>query len=247
MSSKLPRVAKLLQCANGSSQPWFCRLDDGAEWLVKFSAAGPGPSALLAEFLANGLGRLWGLPIPETQAVWLDADVAQAGTDEFWDVLAGSAGPNLGIRKISNAENVVPELSLPRMTLGPLAVFDTLFHNWDRTALSRNLLRDPKGALWWIDHGSCRFVHALHRAEAPTLPSNHFMATALTRPRDLALLPCPERRAVEKLVAAVPLPWLGSMDMDPSELASSLYDYLLRALGAPEHGPSPMPSDLQPS
>lgn len=230
MSSLPPRVATLLQSANGSSQPWFCELEDGSEWLVKFSGAGPGPDALLAEFLANRLGRLWGLPIPEAQIVWLDAGITKAGTDEFWDVLAGSAGPNLGIEKISDAENVVPDLGLPSSSKMGLAAFDALVHNWDRTALSRNLLRDPRGMLWWIDHGSCRFLHALHLVDTPTLPSNHFLVDYNCEGLEPVFLPCPERRAVEEMVAAVPSAWVESIGMDQDSLKTNLYAYLVRTL-----------------
>jgi len=88
MPTTTPCIATLLRAANGSSQPWFCLLDDGTEWLVKFSGAGPGPDALLAEYIANALGRLWGLPIPAAKPVRWDLSVPRAGTDEFWDVLA---------------------------------------------------------------------------------------------------------------------------------------------------------------
>lgn len=63
MSDTAPRIARLVAAANGSSQPWFTLLDDGTSWLVKFVGAGPGPDALAAEYLANGLGRMWGHPV----------------------------------------------------------------------------------------------------------------------------------------------------------------------------------------
>jgi hypothetical protein len=233
MFLKLPRVAKLVQSANGSSQPWFCLLEDGSEWLVKFAGAGPGREALLAEHVANALGRHWGLPIPETQVVWLDPTIEKAGTDEFWDVLAASAGHNLAIKKISQAENVVPDTSLPMATLDSMRAFDALLANWDRTALSRNLLRDSAGTLWWIDHGSCRFLHALSARSAPKLPANHFLATSAPAAFDARAFVCPDQAVLERLVDSAPVEWVAALGGSAERLLPALEEYLRSALSPP--------------
>ncbi len=230
MRINAPRVVRLLSSAAGSSQPWFCLLEDESEWLVKFSGAGPGPQALLAEFLANRLARHWGLPVPDTELVRLDSSLVRAGTDEFWDVLAASDGINLAIRKIPEARNVVPDLELPTATLGPMRAFDSLLLNWDRTALSQNLLRDEGGKLWWIDHGSCRFLQAALRRQRSQLPSNHFMADV-----DLEgayALPCPDLGATQELLKLTPDSWIRSLGVERKKLATDLHDYLRRNLAA---------------
>lgn len=222
--SEARRVVELVRPARGSSQPWFCLLEDDSSWLLKFAGAGPGRDALVAEFIANQLGGLWGLPIPECKPVLLDASLPRAGTDEFWDVLAASEGWNLAIRTIPNASNRIPSTDLPASTLAQICAYDTLLVNWDRTTLSRNLMEDEHGALWWIDHGSCRFLHALHERR-PLLPSTHFLYGVQQQIGTFAL-PTPDRQEIESLVAGIPEPWLAETGRDPTGLADQLYEYL---------------------
>ena len=217
-------IARLTCPANGSSQPWYCELDDGTSWVVKFAGAGPGVEALLAEFLANSLGVLWGLPIPECKAVLLDKAVPRAGTDEFWDVLDASEGWNLAIREVAGAVNLVPSMDLPKPTLQRMLAYDTLLANWDRTALSRNLLQDNDERVWWIDHGSCRFLHQLTKQESPSLPSNHFLFAEKEQFATSSALPEIESEAIESLIAAVPERWLDGRQ--PTPLAQQLTAYL---------------------
>ena len=223
-----PRVVRLLSSAAGSSQPWFCLLEDQSEWLVKFSGAGPGPQALLAEFLANRLARHWGLPVPDTEVVRLDKSLVRAGTDEFWDVLAASDGFNLAIRKIPEALNVVPDLSISPTALGQMRAFDSLMVNWDRTTLSRNLMRDSDGKLWWIDHGSCRFLQAALKKQTSQLPSNHFLADVNLE--GVHALPCPDLGATQELLRLAPDSWIRSFRVERKKLASDLHDYLRQNL-----------------
>lgn len=224
-----PRIAILLRSASGSSQPWHCRLEDGSDWLVKFAGAGPGRGALLAECIANRLGRLWGFPIPEAQPVFLDSSVARAGTDEFWDVLDGSAGWNLGIRTIENAVDVVPDEHLPRPSLEAMFAFDALLANWDRTALSRNLMRDDSEHLWWIDHGSCRFLHNLEGGELPSLPSTHFLYEHRETIEPISL-PMLTPESIEALLADVPDEWIDGFPYGRHELGTALTAYLASSL-----------------
>ncbi len=237
MPQNSPRIKALTSPANGSSQPWFCLLDDDTSWLVKFSGSGPGVDALLAEYIANSLGRLWGFPIPECKPVLLDKELPRAGTDEFWDVLSASEGWNLSIRTIPNAENHTPSLQLPAHTLAAMLSFDTLLANWDRTTLSRNLMRDEQGKLWWIDHGSCRFLHNLKNQKVPQLPQTHFLFAPMD---SIAVLPLPALGlpVIRELVAQVPSQWLLTSKTSPSKLATELCDYLrIGTKGIEDHKP----------
>ena len=229
MSPAQARISRLVQRANGSSQPWFCTLDDETLWLVKFAGAGPGREALLAEYIANSLARMWGLPVPEAKPVFLDSSVTRAGTDEFWDVLSASAGWNLAIRTIPGAADVIPSSELPQASLESMVAFDRLLVNWDRTAISRNLLRDRAGQLWWIDHGSCRFLHRLETQERPQLPATHFLfdVRELIEPRSL---PIPALSAIREVLAVVPDEWLRAGAHERSRLANDLFAYLRRSL-----------------
>lgn len=223
-----PNIRALLRPANGSSQPWFCTLDDNSEWLVKFAGAGPGPSALVAEHVANSLGRLWGLPIPRSMPVRLGRGIKRAGTDEFWDVLANSEGWNLAIELIAEASNKAPDATLPRGTQESMLAFDTVVQNWDRTALSRNLLEDAVEGLWWIDHGSCRFLHLLSSETVRPVPANHALATEV-QTLDAHPFTVPPKEHLEAIVASIPDAWLTSIGAERSALATAIAQYLGRA------------------
>ena len=54
----------------GRTNPVFCRADDGHEYVVKGRFAGR--KALIAEWVANRLGKLIGLPIPDFAQLELD-------------------------------------------------------------------------------------------------------------------------------------------------------------------------------
>ncbi|MBL4636188.1 MAG: hypothetical protein JKY56_20175 [Kofleriaceae bacterium] len=222
---KSPRIKALTRPANGSSQPWFCLLDDDSSWLVKFSGSGPGVDALLAEYIANSLGRLWGFPIPECKPVYLDKELPRAGTDEFWDVLSASEGWNLAIRTIPDAENHTPSLQLSSSTLEAMLAFDTLLANWDRTTMSRNLMQDGQGKLWWIDHGSCRFLHNLKTPPPLKLPQTHFLFEAKDSIEPLPL-PALGLPVIRELLANVPSQWLSTLNTGPGNLATELSGYL---------------------
>ncbi|MBX2814233.1 MAG: hypothetical protein KTR25_20660 [Myxococcales bacterium] len=226
------RITKLIQPANGSSQPWLCLLDDGEPWLVKFAGSGPGREALLAEHIANSLGQLWKLPVPESKLVRLDSSVPRAGTDEFWDVMAASMGLNLAIRYIPNTINIIPDITLPPSTLELILSFDLLLANWDRTTLSQNLLRDQTGILWWIDHGSCRFLHHLKNRHPFILPSTHFLFECqnIMRPHPLPML---DESSIHALILGAPKLWLEAIDCyDQAGLANDLIEYLQHAISS---------------
>jgi hypothetical protein len=59
----------------GKTEPVFCRADDGHEYVVKGSFAGR--RALIAEWVANRLGKLLGLPIPDFAQLRLDPMLVQ--------------------------------------------------------------------------------------------------------------------------------------------------------------------------
>ncbi|MCP4446018.1 MAG: hypothetical protein GY811_11830 [Myxococcales bacterium] len=144
-------------------------------------------------------------------------------------MLAASLGWNLGIRVIPNAEDVTPNSELPDSTLESMFAFDVVLANWDRTAMSRNLLRDDSDNLWWIDHGSCRFLHNLANRLQPTLPTTHFLFDAQNQiePRPLPML---TSSAVNILLAELPDEWLEATGHVHARLASDLLDYLHRNL-----------------
>src|SRR5512140_234042 len=82
----------------GGSLPGLVEADDDGLYVVKFTGAGQGPGALVAEVVAGELVRALGLHVPELVTVELDPDVGRAEPDqEVQDLLLTSAGLNLGI------------------------------------------------------------------------------------------------------------------------------------------------------
>src|SRR6266852_1353910 len=82
----------------GGSLPGLVEGDDLGTWVVKFSGAGQGPKALVAEVVCGQPARALGLAVPELVIVQIDPLLGRAEPDpEIQDLLRGSAGRNLGM------------------------------------------------------------------------------------------------------------------------------------------------------
>src|SRR5882757_8343224 len=89
----------------GGSLPAVVEADDDGLYVLKFSGAGQGPKALVAEVVAGELARALGASVPEVgfampelAVVELDPVIGRAEPDaEIQDLLLASAGPNLGV------------------------------------------------------------------------------------------------------------------------------------------------------
>ena len=157
----------------GGSLPGLLEADDDGLYVTKFSGAGQGPKALVAELLAGELGRALGLPVPEIVLVELDPALGKAEPDqEIQDLLERSPGLNLGIDFLPGAlpfdpaDGARPGADLPDPDLAADIVwFDGLIANVDRTPKNVNLLV-WHGRLWLIDHGAALYVHFTWRAPA---------------------------------------------------------------------------------
>src|SRR5580658_8768594 len=57
----------------GGSLPALVEADDLGLYVLKFTGAGQGPLALVAEIIAGGIGRALGLNVPELVLVEVDA------------------------------------------------------------------------------------------------------------------------------------------------------------------------------
>ena len=192
---------------------------------MKFSGAGSGPFGLLTEFVALGIARALGAPVPEARPVWLREDFPwQAGTDEFDAMLQRSAGWNLGIHFVPEARAVVPDdlTELDPAALDAIARSDAVVQNVDRTARNPNLLI-ADGRLWAIDYDACLYLsRALGPPRAPvlTLPAGHLLAgrevSAPRAPLDAVAL-----------VAAAPEAWVAAAGTNREGLAAALARYLV--------------------
>ena len=61
----------------GGSLPALVEASDGKCYVMKFSGAGQGVKALVAEVLAGEIARTLGLPIPELLSVELGAEIGR--------------------------------------------------------------------------------------------------------------------------------------------------------------------------
>jgi hypothetical protein len=134
--------------------------DDLGTYVVKFTGAGQGPKALVAEVIAAELARRLGLAVPELVVMGLDPVVARAEPDqEVQQLLKASAGANLGMDFLPGSLGYDPVAHPVGATLASRVLcFDAFVENVDRSWRNPNLLiwhRD----LWLIDHGATLYFH----------------------------------------------------------------------------------------
>src|SRR6188472_3272888 len=147
----------------GGSLPGLVEADDDGLYVLKFRGAGQGPRALAAEIVAGELARGLGLPVPELVLLELDPALGAAEPDpEIQDLIAASAGLNLGVDFLPGATAYLPSHPPPGELAAAVVWFDALVTNVDRTPRNPNLLR-WHGDLWLIDHGAA--LYAFHGAD----------------------------------------------------------------------------------
>src|SRR4051812_2465464 len=167
----------------GGSLPALVKADDDGLYVLKFTGAGQGRKALVAEVVAGELARALGFLVPELVVASLDPVLGRAEPDpEIQDPLLASAGDNLGVDFLPEALPFSPAAgptvdargaaSLPGAlpftpAAGPtvdadlaadIVWFDALVTNVDRTSQNPNLLW-WHGRLWLIDHGAALYFH----------------------------------------------------------------------------------------
>jgi hypothetical protein len=230
----------VLPLREGGSLPALMEASDDGLYVVKFRGAGQGPKALVAELVAGELARRLGLLVPEIAFVLVDPVLGRAEPDpEIQDLIAASAGLNLGLDFLPGALPFEPAAGLPLDPAVAAAVvwFDALVTNVDRTPRNPNLLVWHE-RLWLIDHGAALHVHHQTWDMAP------FARRPFEAIRDHVLLPfagsvleADERLApmldgdvLEDVAALVPDEWL---DDQPDARRAAYVDYLSARLEAP--------------
>jgi hypothetical protein len=225
----------------GGSLPGLVEADDDGLYVTKFTGAGQGPAALVAEVLAGELGRALGLPIPELTIVWIAAELGHAEPDpEIQELLAASPGPNLGMDFLPGSLGFTLRADPP---LDPefaadVVWFDTLVTNVDRTPRNPNLLVWHRRT-WLIDHGAAFFrMHggrplaetARAPVPVPMLADHVLLPLAGSLAAADARLADPARAAIDDAVGLVPDVWLGP---DPAGRRADLAGFLRERLTEP--------------
>jgi len=169
----------------GGSLPALIEADDLGLYVLKFTGAGQGPLALVAEIISAEIGRALGLNVPELVLVEVDAALGRNEPDaEIRALLAASVGVNLGMDFLPGSVMFDPAAgdAAPPDIASTAVWFDAFVTNVDRTARNPNLLCWHK-SLHFIDHGAALYFH--HDWKAPvTSAQSPFPAV-----RDHILLP----------------------------------------------------------
>lgn len=245
----LPRIAAtayLTPLREGGSLPGIMEADDLGTYVVKFSAAGQGTKALVAEIIVGELARRLDIRTPELALIEVDAEIGRREPDEeVQELVAASAGLNLAVDFLPGALGFDRLMSVPVAEASLILWLDALVANVDRSARNTNLLiwhRD----LWAIDHGAClRFHHAWGRPEtfarSPYRYEDHVLYPR-GRARDIHPELAAEVSAelLDEVIALVPDEWLLPDPLRPDPLAppdpatarAAYRDYLLARLDA---------------
>jgi hypothetical protein len=145
----------------GGSLPALVEADDLGLYVLKFTGAGQGPLALVAEIIAGGIGRALGLNVPELVLVDVDAALGRNEPDaEIRALLGASVGINLGMDFLPGSAMFDPAArdTAPPELASTAVWFDAFVTNVDRTARNPNLLCWHK-SLYFIDHGAALYFH----------------------------------------------------------------------------------------
>jgi hypothetical protein len=197
----------------GGSLPGLVEADDDGIYVVKWTAAGQGRLALVAEVIGIELARALGLAVPEI--VWVDVDPRLAAAEpdpEIQELLAASRGRNLGVDFLPGAVPLAEPIDAA--SAADVVWLDGWLLNVDRTPRNPNLLW-WHDRMWLIDFGASLYPQYATddlAAEAgrrfPAL-SDHVLAPA-AEPLARAHERLRERAAaaIDPVVGLVPDEWL---------------------------------------
>ncbi|MGN6607304.1 MAG: HipA family kinase [Jatrophihabitans sp.] len=197
----------------GGSLPGLMEADDDGMYVVKFTGAGQGPPALVAEVISGSLAASLGLPTP--RLVTIDVDPALSSNEpdeEVQDLLRTSPGLNLGVDFLPGALDLdIAAFPIDPGTAGRILWFDALVNNVDRSWRNPNLLV-WHGEAYLIDHGATlTFQHTWPRALATADRAYDVREHVLLgcAPRlDEDDLPALSAEQVDDALAQVPDEWL---------------------------------------
>jgi hypothetical protein len=205
----------------GGSLPAVVAGDDDGLYVLKFSGAGQGRKALVAELVAGEIARALGLLVPEIVFMEVHADIARTEPDpEIQDLIRASVGLNLALDFLPSAAAYDPLVFQPDAALASRVVwFDAFVMNVDRTARNTNMLLWHR-RLWLIDHGAALyFQHQwkdyMARSASPFAPIKDHVLLPFAAELPQADDACRERLAgdvIGRIVSLVPDDWLRDAD-----------------------------------
>ncbi|MFI6263155.1 HipA family kinase [Micromonospora sp. NPDC051006] len=223
----------------GGSLPGVVEADDLGTYVAKFSGAGQGRKALVAEVVSGELARRLGLAVPRLVVLDIDPVIGRAEPDqEVQELLRNSGGANLGMDFLPGALGYDPVAHPVDAALASQVLwFDAYVENVDRSWRNPNMLIWHR-QLWLIDHGATLyFHHNWPRADAvvdrPFRADDHALASYATRlaEAEAELAPRITADLLTEVLALVPDEWLAGPDFDAPDQARAAYtDHLTRRL-----------------
>jgi hypothetical protein len=228
----------------GGSLPAIVEADDDGMYVLKFTGAGQGPKALIAELVVGEIARALDLPVPEIVLVELDPELARTEPDpEIQDLIRASAGLNLALDYLPGSITFDPVTEKPDAELAAAIVWlDAYVTNVDRTPRNTNMLMWHR-KLWLIDHGAALYFHHtwknyLERSRDPfPMIKDHVLLPFAGSLREIdskmANRITPE--LVERIVNLIPDTWLvGNSSFEGANRYRDAYvEYLLKRLEPP--------------
>ena len=202
----------------GGSLPGLMEGDDLGTYVVKFTGAGQGRKALVAEVICAVLARGLGLPVPDLVTVELDPVLAANEPDEeIQDLLRRSPGTNLGIDFLPGALDLdVAAFAVDAGFAARVLWFDALIGNVDRSWRNPNMLF-WHGRPYLIDHGAALTFHHSWSSSSGGAPFDAAEHALLGCRPDIdaaasVLAPMVTTALLTSAVAGVPDVWLEGED-----------------------------------
>jgi hypothetical protein len=200
----------------GGSLPGIAEADDLGTYVVKFSGAGQGRKALIAEIIAGELARRLGFRVPEQVIVDLDPVIGRHEPDpEVQELLKASTGWNLGVDFLPGSLGYDPlGWSADADWASRVLWLDAFIANVDRSWRNPNMLV-WHGDVWLIDHGASLYFHHAwaNAAKLITRPydtDDHVLAPFAKQlpDADRELAPQVTEELLRDVVGLVPQRWL---------------------------------------
>ena len=233
----------VLPLREGGSLPGLVEAADLGTYVAKFTGAGQGRKALVAEILAGALARELGLRTPDQVILEFDPVMARHEPDEeVQDLLDASPGWNLGVDFLPGSLGYDPLGWTPDAGFASRVLwFDAFIGNVDRSWRNPNMLV-WHGDVWLIDHGaSLIFHHAWPNAarlfSGPYDVDDHVLTPYATRleEAEAELAPKITEGLLREVAGLVPDHWLEGEPgfAGPRALRDAYLDILLPRAGKP--------------
>jgi hypothetical protein len=223
--------------------PGLVEAADLGVYVAKFTGAGQGRKALIAEIIAGELARRLGFRVPDQVILDFDPVMARHEPDEeVQDLLDASPGWNLGVDFLPGSLGYDPLAWTPEVEFASQVLwFDALIGNVDRSWRNPNMLV-WHGDVWLIDHGASLYFHHAWAGAAKLVARAYDVDDHVFKPyaKDLAgaeakLLPQLTEDLLREVTELIPDLWLADEPgfADPAAVRAAYVTQLLARIANP--------------